>query len=206
MNKIDIIKEYLPDMNIRDQKVTISLLNPGRRRKERYLVETERQKKIVKFFKRNLLELFQKEVDFRYWKIVKNAPQLEYYNIKLERTNINEQIKGDDFMFFVEEFINGKTLNQILSESKMIYSDFHFINKAFETYKEVFSITYNNNFILKNANPNNIVFREWDIKNPYIVDRTAMKNIIWFSKKTLENEYSIMLDNNINNIILKYIK
>ena len=57
-------------------------------------------------------------------------------------------------MFFVEEFINGKTLNQILSESKMIYSDFHFINK------EVFSITYNNNFILKNANPNNIVFRE----------------------------------------------
>ena len=55
-------------------------------------------------------------------------------------------------MFFVEEFINGKTLNQILSESKMIYSDFHFINKAFETYKEVFSITYNNNFILKNAN------------------------------------------------------
>jgi hypothetical protein len=66
MNKIDIIKEYLPDMNIRDQKVTISLLNPGRRRKEIYLVETERQKKIVKFFKRNLLELFQKEVDFRY--------------------------------------------------------------------------------------------------------------------------------------------
>ena len=79
-------------------------------------------------------------------------------------------------MFFVEEFINGKTLNELLDESINIYRDIYFIHKAIQVYHTVFDATYKNNFILKNANPNNIVFEGRNIKNPYIIDWTAVKN------------------------------
>lgn len=206
MNKVDIIKKHLPEINIEDKEYSISLLSPWRTRKEIYLLETAEQKKIVKFFKRNLLELFKKEIAFRYWKILQHAPQLLYYNIKLEHTKPNQPIQWDDFMFFVEEFIHGKTLNQILNESKMITQDIIFINKAVETYNKVFDSTYSNNFILKNANPNNIIFQENNIHKPHIVDRTAMKDTNWHLKEILKDEYDTMLTKNIHNIALKYLK
>lgn len=63
-------------------------------------------------------------------------------------------------MFFVEEFIDGKTLMQVLQQSKNINEDIIFIDTAIEIYNRVFNDSYDNNFILKNANPNNIIFKD----------------------------------------------
>ncbi len=204
-NKEGIIKDYVAEMWFNTNwEVKVNLLDPGRRRKEIYLVESEWQKRVVKFFKRSLLELFTKEVTRRSTSSFDYAPQLLYYNHKVVSTKPNQVMAGGDFMFFVEEFIAWKTLNEVLRESNG--KEIDYVYKALEVYKRVFDTTYSNNFILKNANPNNIIFRNWDIKDPYIIDWTAMKDTIWIPEQTAKDDYEWMLKSNIANIVLQYTK
>lgn len=204
---VNIILNRLDDVQFVDApNPVVELLDPWRKRKEIYLLKTDNMNFVVKFFKRNISELFSNETWFRSHYQPKHSPELIYHESHLVYTDKNHVMKPWDYMFFVEQFIWGKTLGEILAESKDIYSDISYIQSAYNLYMQIFDITYANNFILKNANPKNVIFQNSDINKPYNVDRTAMKCVAWYSKKDAKREYIDMLNSNIQGLYLKYVK
>ncbi len=195
-----ILKEFLSN-NVIDLNIdSLKLYNFGRHRKQIYLslLNWSDIHFIVKFYKKNLQNLFEQEIVNRNRMNSIYAPKVYFDSYKIEETQKWSKFLWTDHGFFIEDFIQGPTLDTIISNPELNNRG-EYVDSAIWAYKEVLKETIEYDFILKSANPKNIIFKDSNLDNPVIIDWTAQKDISGSNYSDIKTEYQNMLQTRIIN-------
>ena len=167
----------------------LTFLNPGRRFKEIWLIKIsdgERTEElVVKFYKRNSPKRWNREIRPRTIpSIAEHGPAFIAAESNNSKSATNHRFIKGDYLVFIEEYVQGKTLLELAEEEPddaLIYAEI--AETKYRVLAELMRAEIGR--VLSNVNPSNIVFPSSGRDEPKVVDwggQTERDDPQWYEK------------------------